>query len=422
VSSSQWPPQGSGSGSGVSSLNSLTGSITLTEGSGITITPSGSDIEISSSGGGANTALSNLASTNINVDLLTTNAVNIGSDANPFGQIHGTQFRGEFPAIVSTSNGNVGMYYGVEIYNTSNVGAGTITGTSTDLDIAAIIAAGNLNLTTANSSSGDSGNIIATPGTSTSGTNGSIMIQDSAGNNAILINSNTSPTPSNRALVWNDGSTVVMDWSGLNADPQGLANFGIWIATPAGESAPIAIETGAGTEDSSGTIAIATGPVSGSAFTASGSIFISTGNSSVDGVPTGSVTIQGGTATTGNAGAINIFGGQSSILANSGGVALADGNGNSALRVYVTGVYIQDDTGAAAALFSNASRILYASDGTTKSVDFTAPARVSVGTITNLFNATSDPGSAIAGDCYFNTTSHVIRIYNGTTWQSVTAV
>lgn len=55
------PTIGGGSGGGVSSLNSLTGALNLVEGSGITITPSGTDITISSSGSsGANTTLSNL--------------------------------------------------------------------------------------------------------------------------------------------------------------------------------------------------------------------------------------------------------------------------------------------------------------------------------------------------------------------------
>lgn len=45
-----WPPQGSGSG-GVSSLNALTGALTLVAGTGITITPVGSNITIATTGG-----------------------------------------------------------------------------------------------------------------------------------------------------------------------------------------------------------------------------------------------------------------------------------------------------------------------------------------------------------------------------------
>ena len=60
MSSFNWPPQGSGSGGGVSSLNSLTGALTLVAGSGITITPSGSNITFTAtgSGGGSVTTVS----------------------------------------------------------------------------------------------------------------------------------------------------------------------------------------------------------------------------------------------------------------------------------------------------------------------------------------------------------------------------
>lgn len=69
----RYPVQG-GSAAGVASLNSLTGALILAEGSGITITPSGSDtltIAATGGGGGANTTLSNLDTpTAINQDLL----------------------------------------------------------------------------------------------------------------------------------------------------------------------------------------------------------------------------------------------------------------------------------------------------------------------------------------------------------------
>lgn len=76
----KYPPN-SGGGSGVTSLNSLTGALTLVAGSGITITPSGSNITIAATGAsGANTALSNLTSpTAINQSLLFGAGHTIGS-------------------------------------------------------------------------------------------------------------------------------------------------------------------------------------------------------------------------------------------------------------------------------------------------------------------------------------------------------
>lgn len=57
-------------GGGVTSLNTLTGALTLVGGTGVTITPSGSTITIDATGTGANTALSNLTNpTAVNQDL-----------------------------------------------------------------------------------------------------------------------------------------------------------------------------------------------------------------------------------------------------------------------------------------------------------------------------------------------------------------
>jgi hypothetical protein len=59
-----------GGSGGVSDVNSITGSVSIVAGSGISVTPSGNNLTISASGGsGANTSLSNLTTTNITEDL-----------------------------------------------------------------------------------------------------------------------------------------------------------------------------------------------------------------------------------------------------------------------------------------------------------------------------------------------------------------
>lgn len=73
---------GGGGGGGVTTLNGQSGALTLIAGSGITITPGAGTLTIDASGGGgANTALSNLAAVAINTSLLpaTNNSISLGS-------------------------------------------------------------------------------------------------------------------------------------------------------------------------------------------------------------------------------------------------------------------------------------------------------------------------------------------------------
>lgn len=67
MASYEWPPQGSGTGGGVSSLNSLTGAITLVAGTGISITPSGSNITITNTGDVASGNLTDIGTDGITI-------------------------------------------------------------------------------------------------------------------------------------------------------------------------------------------------------------------------------------------------------------------------------------------------------------------------------------------------------------------
>lgn len=56
------------------------------------------------------------------------------------------------------------------------------------------------------------------------------------------------------------------------------------------------------------------------------------------------------------------------------------------------------------------------------SLDWSSAARVTLGTVIRLYNLASDPGTASKGDCYFNTTTNKIKVYNGTAWETVTSL
>lgn len=55
-------------------------------------------------------------------------------------------------------------------------------------------------------------------------------------------------------------------------------------------------------------------------------------------------------------------------------------------------------------------------------LNWAADERVSLSKVIRLHNLAADPGTALAGDCYFNTTLNKIKVYNGTTWETVTSV
>lgn len=146
-------PVENGGGSGVTSLNGLTGALTLVAGSGISITPAGSNITIATTGGPfANTFLSNLDSpTSINQNLLPSTILKT------LGQPNGSQW-----ASVYASN-----------YRAPSDGADVVL-------VAQNLASGNtggVHALSGNAISGNSGNITLTIG-SASGTRGNIIFQD----------------------------------------------------------------------------------------------------------------------------------------------------------------------------------------------------------------------------------------------------
>jgi hypothetical protein len=141
----RYPPLTGGSG-GVSSINSLTGAITLVAGSGITITPSGSNITIASTGGGGSGTVTSVALTSPGVVYSVTGSpiTTSGTFAlNLIAQNANTVFAG--PTTGSAANPSFRALVSADIPNN---GANT-TGTSSNITGVAAIANGGTALSTA---------------------------------------------------------------------------------------------------------------------------------------------------------------------------------------------------------------------------------------------------------------------------------
>lgn len=106
----QYPDPNAASG-GVTSLNGLTGALTLVGGSGISVTPSGSNITIAFTGGSgfANTALSNLTTTSINTSLLfdTDSIYDVGSPSARIARVFTNVVSAAGSQLTLASNGNI---------------------------------------------------------------------------------------------------------------------------------------------------------------------------------------------------------------------------------------------------------------------------------------------------------------------------
>ena len=138
------------SGADVSSLNGISGAVTLVPGTNISITPSGQNITIANTApAGANTSLSNLSSTAVNANIVpnTGATYNLGSLGNAWETV--------YTESVEAGGGGVPL-----ALSTSNQGTGS----------------GNISLTTGSASSGPSGSITMTTGSATGGAQGAITM------------------------------------------------------------------------------------------------------------------------------------------------------------------------------------------------------------------------------------------------------
>lgn len=56
------------------------------------------------------------------------------------------------------------------------------------------------------------------------------------------------------------------------------------------------------------------------------------------------------------------------------------------------------------------------------SIDYSSTSTVNFNKVITNYSLAADPGTASAGDMYFNTTLNKLKIYNGTTWETVTSI
>lgn len=367
----RYPPASSG---GVSSLNSLVGDLSLVAGTNITITPSGGNtLTIDASGSsGANQSLSNLTSpTAVNQDLIfntgtpATLQTADGATSTTTRQLTIKSGTNTFGTVGSAGrSGNLVLASGDSNNRPGSVSisGGSVTGSGT-------FSAGDIAINGGNNAgpSGRGGNINLTPGTATSGINGIIQFLGNIGSDMIF---------SNGPFIKTSDNAV----SGTN--PIALASGD---ASSAGDTGSVAINSGEADGGQSGGITISSGVAKGTLGSgASGNVTMQSSQSFND--ASGNLAITTGAAGT-SSGTILFRTG--TAIGPRGKIQLQDGSEG-------TSGYVLTSTDA----FGS---------GTWK------PSVL-------LMLAAADPGSPVQGQLYFNTTVNKIKVYNGTTWETVTSV
>ncbi len=286
--------------SGVTSLNSMTGALTLVAGSNITITPGSGTLTIAASGGGsgANTALSNLIATAINEDLI-------------FDKVGGGVLQSKndtaLTGDISIASGDSSADASGNIFiGSGNAASGNGTGTVNIGTAAAVLSAsGSVLINTG----GVTGNAISGVITIASGDT------DTAASGAVTIVSGDA--------VGNSGIVTLRSGDAPSAT-SGVVNIKTGSSDPGNNTGNINILTGSGTAaQASGALVISSGSVLGNAPT--GSVTIASGNG--DTAASGAIILQPGTAGT-TRGKIKLVDGSEGNVGEVWTSTNADGSGN----------------------------------------------------------------------------------------------
>lgn len=365
-------------------------------------------------GSGANTALSNLTNpTAINQDLLfgadATNTIGAASGVsrpmslfvsdivsagyypNAAGHTNVTMINTMFPAINFYDGGSDAYTFGVGASGLSIKNVGTASTLFNSNNTGFMFADNATNTVYFN---GDASGNLQLKGN----------ILDQSGVNSVDVNDRllmhiTTGTP---AVSWDRAIELTTDNQSVSSSYHILSSTG----TSTGDQSntgDITTVTGNASAGSSGQITVQTGTAADSSIGASntGQITIQTGDNSGTG-DTGAITLHSGNAVTGNTSDITLLTGVvTDVTASSvtGGVAIVSGENNG------TGPSgdITLDTGSTGG--GQRGSIL-------------------LGGLTVVMTThTVDPtGTIQAGAMYFNTTVHKLKVYNGTTWETITSV
>lgn len=303
----------SGGSSGVSSLNGQTGALTLVAGSNITLTPGSGTITIASTGGGgANTALSNLASTAINADLVWA--------TNTLAHINTLDEDGSRGITVRSGNADTGdSGFAILTSGNSNTGATGPTTVSTGSAGGALDTGGLSVVTGENTGTGASGALVLLSGNTVSTASGAV----------ILSSGNSTGTAA--------GQVTIRTGTSSSGNLSGTLNLFTGGGTgPTGQSGPINLVTGLGTASgASGDVTIA----SGADAAQTGNVSVRSGDNSIG--PTGSLTLVSGDSSVNGSGTV-VLGSGGGSGANSGNMLIFSGaaganSGNITLVVGTAG-------------------------------------------------------------------------------------
>jgi hypothetical protein len=336
-------PVRSGGSSGVSSLNSLTGALTLVAGTGISITPSGSSITISSTGG--------LPPPLEALGTYTPNA--LGSPGTFLGNDSDTDtnsqvvFGSTDTAIAANPTSNVYLLAGDNTATSATGHAGSIYLQGGDI-ASGNARGGNVTITSGSTDSRPAGYISLSSGNSNSGGGGAITLQTGTG--------------SSRGIIgFLNGTEGTAGWVWTSVDTSGT---GAWVAPAGGIPAPLEAVNNY-TPNATGGVGTFVGNVSANDQTNQQVVFGSTDvstneyNSMVyvlsgDLTASGStryangVTIQAGSVVNGSGGAgnVQVNGGTAAAGSAVGGAVMINGGGSSTNQA--GGVNITGGTGSSA--------------------------------------------------------------------------